>query len=715
MSQPSAMPHPRGASFLPQLLACSLALALPAHALALQESAEPAAQEVEFTPTKEQNAITRDVAERLAKQHLVRTEIDDALSQEVFERYLEFLDPTRTHFIASDVAEFRKWRHALDEALVGGDLGPAFEMFERYQARRIERLEMAAAMVAEGGELPTYGPGTQLDLEREEAPWPKDEAELHELWRKLLASEVLELELAGREGDKLRELLVKRYEDRLTRTRQTNGGDIVRVFLNAFAQSLDPHTEYFPPKAAEDFDIEMSLSVEGIGALLGNDGVYTRIERLLPGGPAEASGKLEATDRLIAVAQGEDGEWVDILGWRVDEVAEHVRGERGTTVRLQVLSAEQAEGSAPREVRIVREKVKLEERAATSEVIEVEGAEGAQRIGVIDLPAFYLDFEARSAGDKEYRSSTRDVERLVRELMAQGVDGIVLDLRANGGGSLDEAVGVAELFLGTLPIVQISGREGVQQLEGSREAVYNGPFAVLIDRLSASASEILAGAVHDHGRGPVIGTRTFGKGTVQVLAPALAGELKVTRAMFYRPSGASTQHRGIEPDIALPSQYDEDLIGESALPHALPFDEIRPVPDLDAGTIGLVAPELARLHGERATSDPGIEHLNARLALIEELRARTTVSLDKDERRAENEAVEARWLAIENDWRAARGLEPVESLDDEAEAAEGEADEAPVSAEDPHDDEPDALAEEAAAVLADYIRMLKLERVTRVR
>jgi carboxyl-terminal processing protease len=678
-------------------------LALPILALALApvflSSRGPAATDSELAPTREHAAITRDVAERLRLAHLVKVKLDDALSAEVLDRYLQFLDPTRSHFTAGDVAEF--------DALAAGNLKPAFAIFERFHSRRLVRLQATVQMLADGSELPRFGPGAALSLKRDEEPWPEGEEALAQLWDKLLANEVLELELAGREGDAARQVLLKRYENRVLRARQAKSGDVVRVFLNAFAQSFDPHTEYFPPKEAEDFEIQMSLSVEGIGAMLGSDGVHTRIERLIPGGPAEKSGRLAATDRILAVAQGEEGEWVDVVGWRVDEVAELVRGQRGTLVRLQVLSAEQPEGSPPREIHIVREKVKLEERAATARMAEIGAEEGRLRIGVIQLPAFYLDFEARAAKDEDFRSTTRDVEKLVRELMAQEVDGIVLDLRANGGGSLDEAIGVAELFLGPVPVVQISGRDGVQTLSGQRAALYQGPLAVLVDRLSASASEILAGAVQDHGRGPVVGARTFGKGTVQVLMPARSGELKITRAMFYRASGSSTQHQGIEPDILFPSQYDEALVGESSLPHALPWKEIPPVPDLAKSPLLPLLAELRATHEARTDGDPEFAHLKARLALIEELRARRAVSLDPDERREENRALEARWLAIENDFRRARGLEPVDSLA----GGGGEAEDGSTDAEEPEEEAPpaeelDALAREAAAVLADLIGLL---------
>lgn len=642
----------------------------------------------------EQADITGRIIDQLAATHYVRgIQLDDEFSSSMLDRYLSWLDPSRLFFLADDVADFEDYREHLDDALREGDLSPAYAIFNRLQQRRRERMDFLVDAV--GGDLEAlhFDEGETIELERSEAPWPADVAAADALWFKRFENEVLSLRLAGRESADIGEVLLRRYTNQQRRIEQATSDDVFRIFVNVFAHSYDPHTEYFPPLDAENFDITMKLSFEGIGALLGSDGEYCRVERIIPGGPAEGSGQLMATDRIIAVGQDVDGEMVDVIGWRNDEIVELIRGPKDTTVRLMILGANQSDISAAKELPLVRDKVKLEEQAARSKTVEFDQGGRSFTIGVIELPAFYMDFEAARSGDPNFKSATRDVARLVIELQEQGVDGLVMDLRNNGGGSLIEAQELTSMFVGATPVVQIRGAsDGIDVVRSSAPApAYSGPLAVLVNRLSASASEIFAAAVQDTGRGVIVGERTFGKGTVQGMMPLGDGQLKITQAKFYRISGGSTQHRGVRPDVKFPRTYDHSEIGESALEEALAWDRIPGIRHPKKLLVDQFEDVLQELHDERLVTDPELTYLTRRLDLYDELGADTTVSLDEDTRKAEQELVDARYLEIENVRRQSRGEEPLVSLDDW------------VAPDIDREVDVDTLGREAARVLADFI------------
>jgi len=661
-----------------------------------------------LAPTDNQSKTTKEVVRRLEREHYRAVPLDDALSGQVLDRFLEALDGTKSYLLASDVREFEKFRTTLDDSLEKGDLGPAFEIFNRYEERVIARLEALVAHIDAGlGDL-RFDTDESLELDRRDAPWLKDMKEADDLWNRRLKNDVLSLKVTGKSVEEIQETLSRRYKNRLNRVRQTKSQDAFLVFLSAFTQTFDPHTEYFAPPEAENFDIQMKLSFEGIGALLQLEDEYTKVSRIIPGGPAEASGLLHASDRIIGVGQGTDGEMVDIVGWRLDEVVNLIRGPKGTIVRLAIIPAGSTSDEQSKVIEITRGTVKLEEQAARKETFELDHDDKKFKVGVVRLPAFYIDFQGANSGTDDYKSSTRDVKNLVEELVADGIDALVVDLRGNGGGSLREAKELTGLFIRSGPIVQVrDARDRVQILgDGDGEAVYDGPLAVMVDRLSASASEIFAGAIQDYGRGIVVGEPTFGKGTVQFIAPVTLGQLKFTQSKFYRISGGSTQHRGVIPDIRFPDRYDPSEIGESSLDNALPWDEIDPARFTRTRAVELLLPDLVARHAERVKEDPDFQFRRDRLTYMDEMRAKKTISLNEEKRSREREAEEARWLAIVNRWRVAKGEEPLES----PEALEAEAE-----ADTPSDAEPgaaggklvDAFVRETGMILLDYANLAR--------
>ncbi|MFT7461850.1 MAG: carboxyl-terminal processing protease [Pseudohongiellaceae bacterium] len=677
----------RGSLLLP--LAFATLLSVPAW------SAPKAVDEGELlVASADQASITGAIVERLSRTHYVTgIELDDDFSSSMLDRYLTWLDPSRLFFLAADIAEFEEYREELDDSLRSGDLSPAYSIFNRLQQRRHERMVFLLGAVDNKIDTLEFNKGGTLELDRAESPWPEGIAEADELWFKRFKNEVLSLRLADREVEDIAEVLLRRYSNQQRRIEQATSEDVFRIFVNVFARSYDPHTEYYPPLDAENFDITMKLSFEGIGALLGNDGEYCRVERIIPGGPAEADGQLMATDRIVAVAQDDDGEMVDVVGWRNDEIVELIRGPKDTKVRLMVLGANQSDISSAKELPLTRGQVKLESQAAKSKTVEIERDGQPYTVGVIELPAFYMDFEAARSGDPNFKSATRDVALLVSELEDQGIDGLVMDLRNNGGGSLIEAQELTSMFVGATPVVQIrGGGNDVDVVRSSALApAYTGPLVVLVNRLSASASEIFSAAVQDTGRGVVVGERTFGKGTVQGMMPLGEGQLKVTQAKFYRISGGSTQNRGVRPDVKFPRTYDHAEIGESALEEALEWDRIPGIRHPKGLAVDELEDSLQQLHDVRLGKDPELAYLVQRLDLYDELGADTEISLDEEMRKDEQELVEARYLAIENSRRTAQGDELLETLEDwEAPDVDRDVD-------------VDTLGREAARVLVDFI------------
>lgn len=653
-------------------------------------------------PDREQVIASLNVVELLKRHHYSKPPLDDARSAQVFDNYLKALDPARSYFTAADIAAFEPWRHRFDDYLKSGELQPGFVIYKRHLERMQERLEFALGLLEGGVESFDFSLDESLETDRENAPWAADRAALDELWRLRLKDEVLRLRIAGKEPAAIRELLVKRYRNQLKRLAQTRGEDIFQAYINAFAQTYDPHTSYLSPENAENFDINMSLSLEGIGAILQSDNEYVKIVRLVPAGPAEKSKQLNTADRIVGVAQG-DREMVDVIGWRLDEVVKLIRGPKGSLVRLEVIPASNAPNDlSTRVVTITREAVKLEEQAAKKSLLELEHDGRQYRLGVIEIPTFYLDFKAYRSGNPDYRSTTRDVRRLLGELQAEGVDGVVIDLRNNGGGSLQEANELTGLFIDKGPTVLVRNSDGRVDVltDDARGTAYDGPLAVLVNRLSASASEIFAGAMQDYHRALILGGQTFGKGTVQTIQPLNHGELKLTLAKFYRVSGQSTQHQGVLPDIAYPATFDIEDIGESALPAAMPWDRIAPAVRPAGNPFQPFLAELKARHEARSAGNPDFIFARQNLELSRQLMQETRVSLNEEKRRAQQRAIEERQLALENARRSALGEPLLKELKAEDEDGEGAG----------HEDEnlapeKDAFLAESGRILLDYLNL----------
>jgi carboxyl-terminal processing protease len=642
------------------------------------------------------------IVEQLRHNHFVSKVLDDNLSSEIFDNYLDQLDGGRAYLLASDIARFERYRYRLDDALVRGNLDPAFEMFNVFQQRQVERLQFLLTELDKGLAALDFDSEQTLDAERKQAPWPVDAAELDRIWRQRLKAAVLTMKLNGRALEETEDLLTKRYRNRLKQALQTKSEDVFQLYVNAFAAVYDPHTQYFSPRTSQNFNINMSLSLEGIGAVLRSDDEYTSVVELVPAGPADRSGLLKPSDRIVSVGQGDSGPLIDVVGWRLDDVVELIRGPKDSRVRLEIIPA-LAEDTGTRVIAITRNTVQLEEQAAQRKLLEVERNGITKRIGIIEIPTFYADFKAIQQGDPNYKSTTRDVRRLIDELKAEGIDGLVIDLRNNGGGSLQEADSLTGLFIKSGPTVQVqsANRRPNIYADTDNQAAWDGPLAVLVNRLSASASEIFAGAIQDYERGLVIGSQTFGKGTVQTLIPLNRGQLKVTAAKFYRVSGKSTQHRGVIPDITFPEIFDIDRIGESALADAMPWDMIQPAVYSRGTGVTPLLNELRVRHEERVRDDPDFAYLEALAERTRETGQQTQVSLNYATRRAEKAEADRWRLDLENQLRKVHGKEPVSSLEALETAQQAEKDEL----KDPAND---ALLRESANVLVDFIALTRM-------
>ncbi|WP_288439454.1 carboxy terminal-processing peptidase [uncultured Pseudomonas sp.] len=681
--------------FLPST---ALAMMIGLGSLTLGGNAAAANKWDSLQPDRDEIVASLNVVELLKRHHYSKPPLDDARSVIIYDSYIKLLDPARSYFTAADIAEFDKWKTQFDDFLKSGNLEPGFTIYKRHLDRVKQRLDFALAELAKGVDKIDFTTHETLLIDRKDAPWEKDQAALDELWRKRVKDEVLRQKIAGKEPKQIQETLTKRYKNQLARLDQTRAEDIFQAYINTFAQSYDPHTNYLSPDNAENFDINMSLSLEGIGAVLQSDNDQVKIVRLVPAGPAAKTKQVAPADKIIGVAQG-NKEMVDVVGWRLDEVVKLIRGPKGSVVRLEVIPASNAPSDQTSKiVSITREAVKLEEQAAKKSVLKLKQDGRDYKLGIIEIPAFYLDFKAYRAGDPEYKSTTRDVKKLLTELQKEKVDGVVIDLRNNGGGSLQEATELTSLFIEKGPTVLVRNSDGrVDVLEDENPgAFYKGPLALLVNRLSASASEIFAGAMQDYHRALIIGGQTFGKGTVQTIQPLNHGELKLTLAKFYRVSGQSTQHQGVLPDIDYPSIIDTKEIGESALPEAMPWDTIRPVVKPTSDPFKPFLADLKAKHDARSAKDAEFTYIRDRLALTQKLMDEKTVSLNEQERRARHDEVEAKQLAMENIRRKAKGEEPLKELKKVDEDALPEED-------DKTKPEDDAYLAETGRILIDYL------------
>ncbi len=661
-------------------------------------SAKPS--DTELAPDSVHEHTAEEILRRLG-QHYRSVSLNNDLSETLLARYLDALDPNRLYFVQDDIDRFARWRHKLDDQLEDGNLTAGYAIYDVYQQRVHERMSYVNSLIEAGIDELDLEDEESLVLDRSDAAWPEDQAHANDLWRQRLEDAVLVQRLDGESDDDIVDGLKRRYSSQITRLEQNTPEDVFQVYINALTETFDPHTTYFTPHNSENFSISMSRSLEGIGAVLQAEEEYTKVVRLVPGGPAAKSGKVQPADRIVGVAQG-DEDMVNIIGWRLDEVVNLIRGPKGTVVRLEIIPSDSASEHKTRTISIERNRVVLEDQAAQSKIIEVPRGEETLRLGVITIPAFYIDFDAYHAGDPDYTSTTRDVARLIMSLHREDVDGMIIDLRDNGGGSLQEATQLVSLFIAHGPTVQVRDANGEvsvlpDQYPGT---LYNGPMAVMVNRYSASASEIFAGAMQDYGRALIVGDDTFGKGTVQTLMSLDHGQLKMTQAKFYRVSGASNQHRGIIPDITMPFLVNKEEIGESALPNALPWDQIRAARFSPMADLSPYIETLTKRHHDRIDDNPEFDYVREQLALAAEQRQRKALPLQLAARKAVQDTFEEQRLAIENRLRAARGEKPLASMARLKELEE-ERVAARVAGED--DDRPDPYLEETGEVLADLI------------
>jgi carboxyl-terminal processing protease len=668
-----------------------------------------------------QPALFREILERLATGHYRSQPIDDSLSERYLKEYINMLDSGKNYFLQSDIDEFNQWRFILDDLSKRGDISPGFEIFNRLTDRAKDRLQYILTLLEDSEYTFILDSSDTIVIDGDERDWFLSDTDANSFWEKRVTDSMIRLLLNDKNKEEARELLIKRYKTQIKQFEQRESQDVFQIYANALASLYDPHTSYISPRRYENFQINMSLSLEGIGAELTTEDDYTKVNRIIPGGPADLQGSLKAEDKIVGVGQ-DDEDIVDVIGWRIDDVVALIRGSKDTTVRLEYIPAK-GDSSNTKIVAILRDKVKLEDKSAQSQILEIEQSGQNLSIGVIEIPAFYMDFEAYRARDPNFKSTTRDVYNLIKELNNAEVDGIVLDLRNNGGGSLFEATSLTDLFIDRGPVVQI--RDSKQRVQRNnrayRAAAYDGPLLVMINRLSASASEIVAGALQDYGRALVVGSQSFGKGTVQDVTPLSKGQLKLTISKFYRVSGDSTQHRGIIPDIEFPSGYDSEEVGESQQDNALPWDRIRRVPHNKQTDLKALVPPLTTLHMKRRTSNPDFVSLVDRIELSDSWDSEKMLSLNLQERRLRSESWDIELFEIENKRRLAKKMQPFEDLqawrdsgedkDDETKSPKKENDQTEQLVDQKNDQEQENIPEsdpmlfEAGKILSDQITM----------
>lgn len=604
-------------------------------------------QQGDLQPTETQRKVERLVFGILSNYHYRKVPVNDSLSSKIFDAYLKDLDPNKVYFLASDIEELEKYRFTIDEQLNLGDLTSAFQIYNLYQKRMLERFAYVDRTIKQPMDFSvdeTYQP------DREKAAWAKSSAELDDYWRKDVKRQLLDWKIGGKADTTAVRELNDRYKRSAKYMARTRAEDVFQVFMNAYTESIDPHTSYMIPKAAQEFNKDMAQSFEGIGATLRLEGDYVTIQDLVPGGPAFRSKQINPKDRIVGVAQGDGGAFVDVIGWFTDDAVKLIRGPKGTVVRLKILPGSGVTGSPTSEVRIVREKIKLEEQTAKKEILNFKQGANTYKLGLITIPMFYRDFEGARKREADFKSTSADVRKFLNEFKQEGIDGLLIDLRNNGGGSLVEAVELTGLFIPKGPVVQRKQSDGriSQEIDRDPVQVYDGPMAIMINRFSASASEIFAAAIQDYKRGIIVGEQSYGKGTVQSVIDLdnymanekdPVGQLKITLEKFYRVNGSSTQHKGVSPDFALPSAFSAEEFGESSQPSALPWDMIPTT--AYTPTNNIVAPALAHLQAAfqtRLKTKPDLIKLKQDFERWKKIKEQNSISLNLEKRKKELDA-----------------------------------------------------------------------------
>ena len=643
-------------------------------------------------PDAQQSVVAKELVTLIENFHYKKVKIDDAFSSSVLDRYLKALDPGKSYFFKSDIAEFEKFRNSLDDDLRSGDLSAPFYIFNVYQKRYTNRVNFALSKVNANY---NYISNEKYTYDREKLSWLADVKEADELWTRRVKYELLNLKLSSADAEKNNKTLKERYTSLLSQSLKFNNQDVFQTIMNAFTETVDPHTNYFVPNRAQEFNEDLARTFEGIGARLQLENEVVKVAEIIPGGPAFKARTLGVDDRIIAVAQGKDGEFVDVVGWRIDVTVTKIKGPKGTVVRLKVIPAGQELSAKPKIVELVRDKVVLEEQSAKKTIKSVTTNGTTYKVGIINIPAFYADFKAMQAGDPNYKSTTRDVRLLLDTLKKQKVDAVIIDLRSNGGGSLPEAISLTGLFIKTGPVVQVRDARNKVEIDSDKDAsiAWDGPLGVIVDRFSASASEIFAGAIQDYGRGIITGTQTYGKGTVQqgidmarVIGPVNTamltarnikegksdkaasttgadaprfGQINLTMAKFYRINGSSTQHKGVMPDIEFPMVFPADDFGESSEPTALPWDTIEPSNYTRVGNLDLIKRQLISLHDTRMKTSLDYKNLQEDIEEFKKRAGETSVTLNEAKLKKERDEKEAYNLVRDNARRVSQGLPPL--------------------------------------------------------
>jgi len=663
-------------------------------------------QAIDLAPLPKHFRSSRYIAYYMKTSHYKKQVLDDEQSALVLDNFIKLLDANKAYFLASDIKSFEQYRYKLDDAIWTGLVQPAYHIYAVFQQRWHERNSFALSLLEDEMDFST---NDEYHYDREEAAWAKTSEQLDHYWTTRVKSDALNLILADKDWAKTTELLEKRYKAAMRRVSQINSEDVFSYFMNAYATTVDPHTSYFSPRTAENFDIDMKLSLEGIGAVLQTDDVYTKVTTIVSEGPADKSKQIKVDDKIIAVGQDNDP-LVDVVGWRLDDVVDLIRGKAGSQVRLEIEAANNSVQGKTKIISIIREKVKLEEQGAKSEVIEIIQDGKNLNVGVIDLPKFYIDFDAKNAGDKNYKSTTRDVRDLIETMRQEkGIEALIIDLRNNGGGSLGESIGLTGLFIDRGPVVQEKQLQGKVQVLRDRDAgvAWDGPLAVLVSGSSASASEIFAGAIQDYDRGLIIGEQTFGKGTVQNIIDlnyALryedksAGVLKLTIDKFYRITGESTQLKGVMPDISFPDPIAREHFGEASYDSALPWDTIKPVQFQKENRVNSYVKMLSEMHQNRVADDREFQYIVSDIKELNKRRQEISVSLNIDSRKKERLEDKEKKLNRENIRRKHAGKDAIAEIDEDTELVEIM----------------DVKLNESANILSDFIRLKKQSAIAQV-
>ena len=664
-------------------------------------------------PDKQQSIVCKLVAEMITNYNYKKVALSDSVSGIVFDRYIKALDENHNYLLASDIKNFETLKITLDDDIIVGNLDNVFYIFNTYKRRYNERIQYSLSQLDKNFD---YTQNDEFVFDRDSLPWVGSAAEMNDLWTKRVKYDLLNLKLASPDMAKNKEILKKRYQNLLSQSNKLSNQDVLQIFMDALTNTIDPHTNYFNPANAAQFNMQMTRSLVGIGIGPVSENEYVTIKTIIPGGPAEKSHNINIDDRIIGVAQGKTGEFQDVIGWRTENAIELIRGTKGTIVRLKILPKGK---DNPKIVELVREKIILKDQSAKKEIRTYQQNGKTMKIGIIYVPAFYLDFDAYNAHDPNYKSTTRDVKLILDTLKQQHVDGLVMDLRQNGGGSLVEAVDLTGLFIKTGPVVQVRDTRNHIEIDEDKNPgiAWDGPMAVLVDRASASASEIFAGAIQDYGRGLILGTQTYGKGTVQsvynldeMISPAVKellvnakkedggtksnalGQLNLTIAKFYRISGNSTQHKGVTPDIAFPAIISVDKYGEDTEPSALPFDIIKQSNYNKVNDFSTVLPQLRKMHNDRMNSSPSYKYLMEDIADFKKHDAQKSISLNELQLKQQRSSDESKSFERNNLHRVALGLKPLKK-----------------GQSNPKNEDLDFLKIEAGQVLIDYNGLAKPE------